>query len=104
MLIITEKTEEVTIAFQKPEGFDPIENAILYHTTSVANELRVEMWAVSYEEVECSGNICDFHFKNSLPNKEATYGKITLEDEIVYKAFTWNEESESSLFSRVPME
>ncbi len=56
------------------------------------------MWAVSYEEVECSGNICDFHFKNSLPNKEATYGKITLEDEIVYKAFTWNEESESSLF------
>uniref|UniRef100_UPI0035D0B962 hemagglutinin repeat-containing protein n=1 Tax=Bartonella sp. AA81SXKL TaxID=3243438 RepID=UPI0035D0B962 len=96
--VITEKTEYSDISFQKPERFDSIENAILYHTTSIANELGIEIWAVSYEEVECSGNTCDFHFKNSLPNKEATYGKITLEDGIVYKAFTWNEESESSVF------
>ncbi|USP03050.1 hemagglutinin repeat-containing protein [Bartonella taylorii] len=96
--VITEKTEEVAIAFEKPEGFDSIKNAILYHTTSIANELGMELWGVSYKEAECSGNTCNLHIKNSLANKEATYGKITLEDGIVYKAFTWKEENKSWLF------
>ncbi|SPU27769.1 Hemolysin precursor [Candidatus Bartonella washoeensis] len=95
---IIKTSQNATISFQKPERFDSIENAILYHTTSVVHDFGIkEKWGVSYKEVECSGDTCDLHIKNFLPNKEATYGKITLKDAVMYKTFTWKE-SENLLF------
>ncbi|WP_154645798.1 filamentous hemagglutinin N-terminal domain-containing protein, partial [Bartonella doshiae] len=86
--VITEKTEEVAIAFEKPEGsealahsFYPGEDGFLYYDT------RDDLWSAIHENKEESWGM--FEIIKLWPDKEGTYGKITLEDRTIYKAFTW---------------
>uniref|UniRef100_UPI0035CF00ED hemagglutinin repeat-containing protein n=1 Tax=Bartonella sp. AP153HLJHH TaxID=3243470 RepID=UPI0035CF00ED len=95
MPVITEKTEEVAIAFEKPKGFNLLNEQNLYH------DMKRERWGKGYvtyiliggeDYMHTQGGYLkeEFVFDKKLwANKEGTYGTATLQGGTVYKAFTW---------------
>ncbi|WP_375618835.1 hemagglutinin repeat-containing protein, partial [Bartonella sp. AC134YNZD] len=87
--VITEKTEYSDISFQKPEDFHGSGDGLLYHNT------QQDLWGKGH--IEEPDSILGVNIEHTLfsldevlfDNKEGSYGKATLKDGTVYKAFTW---------------
>ncbi|EJF96781.1 filamentous hemagglutinin family domain-containing protein [Bartonella vinsonii subsp. arupensis Pm136co] len=83
---ITEKTEEIAIAFEKPEGSDRLSDGMLYQDGP-------NQWGTGHEHQSHTGPFKG-HVKIFLDvpfwaSKEETYGTAISSDGTVYKAFSW---------------
>ncbi|MDM9991606.1 hypothetical protein QVL73_08085, partial [Bartonella henselae] len=78
-----EKKEYSDLSFQRPDNYD------LLYKEGLLNKITSNRWSKGYIDTPFLEHREFILEKELWDSKEKTYGKITLNSGIVYKAFTW---------------